>query len=383
MKPKPYKSYKPSGVEWLGEVPEHWVTHKMSRGFGKIGSGTTPKSDSSDYYDGEIPWATTSELRETLILETKQKVTREAIFDYPTLKIYPVNTILFAMYGATIGRLGILGIPSTVNQACCAFSVPIHFESKFIFYWLLMAKPVLLSMSTGGGQPNLSQDDLKQLQIPTPPLLEQQTIANFLDAKITMLDTLIAKKRLLLEKLREQRTALISRTVTKGLPQAEAKAAGVQVVSSYKPSGVEWLGEVPTHWEVKEMKYVCSTSTGFAFDSDDYIPEGIPLIRIGDLLPNGKVDLENAKKLPDNFLSIFSEYKVVKDDLLLAMTGATIGKVSRYSSNEYGLLNQRVCKLLPLYINRNFLWFILNSSGYQEYIRLTGFGGAQPNISDS
>ncbi len=151
----------------------------------------------------------------------------------------------------------------------------------------------------------------------------------------------------------------------------------------YKESGVEWLGEVPEHWEVKKMKYASDTSTGFAFSSDDYTDEGIPLIRIGDILQDGNIDIENSKKLPIEYLRIYREAIIKKNDILMAMTGATIGKAGQYQFEEPGLLNQRVCRFVPLLIVGKYLWFILKSEQYLEHIILTGFGGAQPNISDA
>ena len=116
----------------------------------------------------------------------------------------------------------------------------------------------------------------------------------------------------------------------------------------YKPSGVEWLGDVPEHWEVKKLKHVSDTSTGFAFSSDDYTDDGIPLIRIGDICPDGNIDIENAKKLPIEYLRIYRESIIKKGDILMAMTGATIGKAGQYQFDEPGLLNQRVCKFVPM-----------------------------------
>jgi len=150
----------------------------------------------------------------------------------------------------------------------------------------------------------------------------------------------------------------------------------------YKPSGVEWLGDVPEHWGVKKLKYVSNTNTGFAFSSDDYTDEGIPLVRIGDILQDGNVDIANAKKLPDEYLRTYRFVVVNKNDMLMAMTGATIGKAGRYQFDEKGLLNQRVCKFVPFKIFADYFWFILKSEQYAEHIKLTGFGGAQPNISD-
>ena len=171
-----YPEYKPSNLPWLGDIPSHWEVWKVTHGFNRIGSGTTPKSDNPLFYDGTIPWITTSELREDTILDTSQRVTKEAVALHSALKVYPQGSLAIAMYGATIGRLGILGMDATVNQACCVFSEPTVFDTRFVYYWLWMRRPVLISLSTGGGQPNLSQDDLKKLWIPVPRIGEQRAI---------------------------------------------------------------------------------------------------------------------------------------------------------------------------------------------------------------
>jgi type I restriction enzyme, S subunit len=213
---------KPSGVEWLGEIPEHWEIWKVNHGFKCIGSGTTPRSDDFSFYEGDVPWVTTSELRESIIYDTNSKLTNLALKNFSSLKLYPVGTVLIAMYGATIGRLGILGVPATVNQACCAFSDPIIFDIQFFFYWLMNRRPILISRSVGGGQPNLSQEDLKPLRVPTPPIGEQRAIAAFLENETVKIDGTITKIEESLDKLKEYRTALISAAVTGQIDVREA-----------------------------------------------------------------------------------------------------------------------------------------------------------------
>jgi type I restriction enzyme S subunit len=111
-----YPAYKDSGVEWLGEVPEHWDYWRLSHAFGTTGSGTTPPSNEAQWYEqGTIPWVTTSELREGVITETVKCVTDGALRAFTALRIYPVGSLVIAMYGATIGRLGILGVAATTN----------------------------------------------------------------------------------------------------------------------------------------------------------------------------------------------------------------------------------------------------------------------------
>lgn len=205
---------KASGVPLLSDIPAHWDVWKVTHGFRTIGSGTTPKSDNPIFYDGDIPWVTTSELRESVILDTTQKVTNEAIATYSALKKYPIGSLAIAMYGATIGRLGILGVDATFNQACCVYSDPLVFDTRFVYYWLWMRRPILISLSNGGGQPNLSQDDLKKIWIPIPSLDEQQAIVRTLDAKTAKVDEQTIKVEEVIAKLLEYRSSLITNAVT-------------------------------------------------------------------------------------------------------------------------------------------------------------------------
>jgi type I restriction enzyme S subunit len=205
---------KDSGVEWLGEVPEHWENWKISHAFQKIGSGTTPSTNRYDYYDGDVPWINTSELRENIITDTSVKITNKALLDNSVLNLYSPGTLLIAMYGATIGRLGILGITACTNQACCALANPILLDTKFVFYWLWMRRNELIILSSGGGQPNINQEKIRSIKIPAPPLPEQQKIAQFLDRETSKIDNLITKTRTSIDHLKEYRTALISAAVT-------------------------------------------------------------------------------------------------------------------------------------------------------------------------
>ena len=210
----PAAPMKNSGVEWLGDVPAHWETWKITHAIDLIGSGTTPKSDNAEYYDGDTLWVTTSELRENFISDSKQKVSDSAIKEYSALKIYPANSVAMAMYGATIGRLGILEREATFNQACCVFGNSKILYYKFLFYWLWYRRPILISLSNGGGQPNLSQDDLRKLKIPIPSYEEQINIAEYLDQETVKIDRLCETVNQTIGRLKEYRTALITQAVT-------------------------------------------------------------------------------------------------------------------------------------------------------------------------
>jgi type I restriction enzyme S subunit len=210
----PSVKLKPSGVEWLGDVPEHWEVWKIAHSFELIGSGTTPPSDELEWYDGSIPWITTSELRESVICSTEKTVTKEATLKFSALKIFPKGSLAIAMYGATIGRLGIFGIDASTNQACCVMNGGQVFSIPFVYFWMQAFKESIILLASGGGQPNISQDKIKSIKIPCPSIPEQQAIAAFLDRETAKIDTLSAKVQTAIERLREYRTALISAAVT-------------------------------------------------------------------------------------------------------------------------------------------------------------------------
>lgn len=212
----PNVKMKDSGVEWTGEVPEHWELRKIAHAFECIGSGTTPPSDQDKWYsDGEIPWITTGELRETVITETSKCVTTKALEEFSTLRLYPAGSLAMAMYGATIGRLGILGVPATTNQACCVLSGEISLSIQYAYFWLLAFKQQIIDLyAAGGGQPNINQEVIAFLRVPAPNLVEQATITAFLDRETARIDLLTQKTQHSIDLLKERRSALITAAVT-------------------------------------------------------------------------------------------------------------------------------------------------------------------------
>lgn len=206
---------KESGIEWLGDIPEHWFIKKLNWCFDTIGSGTTPKAGNQDYYfNGTHNWLLTGDLNDGEIHKTTKKITDKALNDYSSLKEYGENSVVIAMYGATIGKLGVLKIPTTVNQACCVLSEPTHLNYDFTFFLLLSARQEIINMSYGGGQPNISQELLKQFKVQVPPKEEQTEIVQYIEKESARIDAKIAKAEKYINLLTEYRTALISEVVT-------------------------------------------------------------------------------------------------------------------------------------------------------------------------
>ncbi|MBF4574502.1 restriction endonuclease subunit S [Herbiconiux sp. VKM Ac-1786] len=196
-------------------IGERWTTVPTAHLFDSIGSGTTPK-EREHYTDDEdgIAWVTTSELRENEILGSNQRVTRAAVDAVSSLKVHPRGTILIAMYGATIGRLGVLGVDATVNQACCAFSGPRGIDPRYFYYTLWGQRDDIIRQAVGGGQPNISQTILRRWRVPQPPMDEQKHVVTYIDEAAGRIDEMLGKVAVLKELLIERRAALITDMVT-------------------------------------------------------------------------------------------------------------------------------------------------------------------------
>lgn len=204
---------KDSGVEWIGDIPNHWKKDKTIRLFGKIGSGTTPKSDEDDNFEGNIHWIQSGDINGGYLTKTKFCVSQSVLDKYSALKVYESPFIIIAMYGGSIGNISISEIDACVNQACCVLSES-TMDFKYAFYTFKATKDYLIQKGIGGGQPNISQDTIKQLWLPVPNLQEQKEIADYLDKKCAEIDTLIAKKTALLEEMETYKKSVIYEYVT-------------------------------------------------------------------------------------------------------------------------------------------------------------------------
>ena len=202
------------GPYWLGSVPQAWKPHKIAW-TKQTASGTTPRSGDPRYYATTgVPWITTSELRETTIVDTSRRVTSDAFLDYSALNVFAPGTILIAMYGATVGRLGVLGVQAATNQACCAVYGEGALDQRFLYWWLWANRENLISMAYGSGQPNISQEIVRGLRVPAPEVREQRRIADLIQAEVAQADHAKSKLDRLIALLGERRQALISIAVT-------------------------------------------------------------------------------------------------------------------------------------------------------------------------
>jgi type I restriction enzyme S subunit len=203
-----------SGIEWIGEIPKGWLLRKVSRSFNIIGSGTTPLSTNESFYEkGNINWLNTGDLRDNFINECKNKITERAFKSSSALKMFPKGSLVIAMYGATIGKVGIMNIEVCVNQACCVLGNSLYFYTKFIYYWFIANRNQIVSLSYGGGQPNISQQVIKNLKIPSPSLQKQNQIIAFLDQANKIFDQSDEEVKKSIKLLEEYKQSLITKVI--------------------------------------------------------------------------------------------------------------------------------------------------------------------------
>jgi type I restriction enzyme S subunit len=228
----------------------------------------------------------------------------------------------------------------------------------------------------------LPKSSIGDAWVPLPSSREQQIIAAFLDRETVRIGRLVAKKRDLIERLKEKRTALISRTVTRGLPPAAARAAGLPENPPLKPSGVDWLGDIPAHWDVIPYKRVCTrVDVGIAEAATHaYCDDGIPLIRSTNVKPN-RLDTSDVLRIEPWFAAKNRSKTLRAGDLVTVRTGYP-GTTAPVPAEFDGAQ----CFTLVLSSPRRdmhgayFSW-VLNSQPGASYFEMEGWGTAQTNIS--
>lgn len=210
----PHRTIK-TGIPWMPDMDESWKLFKIRREF-RTASGTTPTSTHEHYYAGPHPWVNSSDVRDGVIDRVEKSVTEEALLRYSALKLIPAGSLVVALYGqgATKGRVGILKMDACLNQACCALIPSGNITTEFAYYWFRAHKEGIVAQAVGAGQPNLSQELMRELMIPAPDKSTQQEIVRRLimqEAQTSAQIKLLQRRDSL---LRERRQALITAAVT-------------------------------------------------------------------------------------------------------------------------------------------------------------------------
>lgn len=341
---KPYPGYRATGAAWLPEVPEDWAVVALRWLSRRYAGGTPDRSNSAYWEDGDIPWLNSGAVNDRYITEPSEFITREGYLG-SSAKWVPKGALVMALagQGKTKGMVARLGIDATCNQSMAAIVPNRRIEARYLYWWLTSNYFNVRNMAGGEARDGLNLELLGDIACPVPSGDEQQAIADFLDRETANIDTLVAKKRALIERLKEKRSALISHAVTKGLPLEAARAAGLDPYPRLKPSGIDWLPDVPKHWETVKLRRRAKriqTGTTPPTSEERYYEEGtLPWYGPGSFDDNvvlaRPVKMLNFSALEDGFARIFAPGAT-----LVVTIGATLGKVS--SLRKPGSCNQQI-----------------------------------------
>ena len=216
------------------EVPEGWVWCCLSD-VGKWQSGSTPSRGVSEYYGGTIPWLKTGDLNDGYINSIPEFITEKAL-EETSVKMNPEGSVLIAMYGATIGKVGILTFPATTNQACCACSEFNGVYNKYLFYFLISHKDAFIRKAGGGAQPNISKEIIVNTPIPIPPAREQERIVNAIESWLRVIDGVVVAQQDLLSRVEDCKSKVLDLAIHgKLVPQDSTDEPAIELLKRINP----------------------------------------------------------------------------------------------------------------------------------------------------
>ena len=411
---KHYEKFADGSVQEIDvpyDIPENWEWVKL----GSIGiwnSGATPpKANCSYYSSATIPWLLTGDLTDSYITNIPNKISELALKE-TSVKVNPTGSILIAMYGATVGKLGILTFPATTNQACCACSKLFQIEKLYLFYFLMAERNNFKFRAEGGAQPNISKNKIINTFIPLPPLSEQQRIIEAIESALEKVDEYAEsynrleqldkefpdklKKSILqyamqgklveqdpndesvevlLEKIRSEKQKLFEEGKIK------KKDLEISIVSQGDDNSYyeEVPYKIPENWEWVKLGSIGIWNSGATppkANCSYYSSATIPWLLTGDLTDSYITNIPN--KISELALKETSVKVNPTGSILIAMYGATVGKLGILTFPA--TTNQACCACSKLFqIEKLYLFYFLMAE--RNNFKFRAEGGAQPNIS--
>lgn len=356
---KKYDEYKDSGVAWIGEVPKHWEVIKLKYKY-HFQTGATPNTGKKENFEGELKWANISDLNGSVVYDTTKHINKEAASKC-SMNISPKGSLMYS-FKLSVGTVAFCGEDMYTNEAIASF-IPQKNDLKYLFY----CAPIFIIHNANRNiynAPLLNQELIKNALICLPSLNEQTAIATYLDTHCAKIDNLISIQQKRIALLQELKQSVITHAVTKGLnPNVEMK-----------PSGVEWIGDVPKHWEVCKLKHYSQVVLGkMLMTSPPKDSEG--LYTLEKYLKSKNVGWLQLFLDEDNIDEMWfnqyekSIYKLQENDIVMN-EGGDIGKVSCWRGVDFDCYIQNsINKITADYnrVNAGFLcyWlYNLSSLGY-------------------
>ena len=313
---------KPSGIDWIRDIPINWKCSKVKFCFSLV-NGSTPDSSDYDCWDGDIRWITPADMSDTGTISQGERFITKYGYNSCGTTLLPAGSIVISSR-APIGKINITTAELCTNQGCK--SLIRTADNRYFYYLFLAGQNELSLLGRGTTFLELSTYDLNEFGIVIPAEDEQKAIADFLDKECAQIDSINADLEKQIELLQQYKKSLITETVTKGLYKSVPM----------KDSGVEWIGEIPVGWELSRIKYLTDNHHPYPIGdgdhgmikADDYLTEGIPYIRVLNLTWGSGLNLENLVFISKEMNSLIKNSELKPNDILIAKTGATIGKTA-------------------------------------------------------
>jgi len=377
-----YPKYKDSGVEWLGQVPEHWEVTRLGYLCAKIGSGKTPSGGAEMYFEEGVTFIRSQNVYdEGLRLDDVVYIDTQIDEELRASRVRG-GDILLNITGASLGRTCLVpdGLPhANVNQHVCI--VRLHSVALRSFVALALkshsTKIQIQAAQNGAAREGLNFAQVSKLVLAIPPLAERTRIAEFLDREAGKIDELVAEQQRLMELLKEKRQAVVSHAVTKGLNPAV----------SMKPSGIEWLGDVPAHWKVGRCGFYMTILSGFAFPSSGFTDdEGETKLLRGVNVGVSSLRWDDTVYWRRTAGDDLDDYEIQKGDVVIGMDRPLISdgiRVAKVKAKDLPcLLLQRVASLKPGdRLNSDYLLSLLSSEMFVAHFSPETTGVSVPHIS--
>ena len=351
------------------EVPEGWVWTTL----GEVGtwqSGGTPSRSNKTYYGGNIPWLKTGDLNDGLISYIPESITEEAVAN-SSAKINPTGSVLIAMYGATIGKLGILTFPATTNQACCACIEFNAITQLYLFYFLLSQRNGFIAKGGGGAQPNISKEIIVNTFIPLPPLSEQQRIVMEIEKWFALIDQVEQGKADLQNTIKQTKSKILDLAIHgKLVPQDPNDEPAIKLLKRINPDFTpcdngHYTFDVPSGWITTNLGSIFNVVSAKRILKSDWKHSGVPFYRareIAKLSIYGLVDNELYIS-EEHYNSLKEKFPVPKaSDIMISAVG-TIGKcyIVKESDKFYYKDASVLCLCNDYQINAKYIYHIMRS----------------------
>lgn len=313
------------------EVPEGWVWATL----GEVGtwqSGGTPSRSNKTYYGGNIPWLKTGDLNDGLISYIPESITEEAVAN-SSAKINPTGSVLIAMYGATIGKLGILTFPATTNQACCACIEFNAIIQLYLFYFLLSQRNEFIAKGGGGAQPNISKEIIVNTFIPLPPLSEQQRIVMEIEKWFALIDQVEHGKSDLQTVIKQAKSKILDLAIHgKLVQQNHNDEPAIELLKrinpDFTPCDNGQYGKIPQGWILAKLGDLFDAVSAKRVLKSEWRTKGVPFYRAREIVKLSEYNKVNNELFIEDkhYDKLKNRYGVpASGDIMLSAVG-TIGK---------------------------------------------------------